>query len=91
MSRQVPLFQLRLRDGASIGPAELKRIWSAASECDEVGVAREVRSGSDQYSSPLYSLNAPRTLQDLAAVELRLRQMLQDALSADHVELRRLA
>ncbi|HEY0180606.1 MAG TPA: hypothetical protein VGC30_13390 [Dokdonella sp.] len=91
MSRQISIFQFRLRNGSSIGPDALKRIWAAASGSDDVTVARELRRlGAERPQHHLYSLGGPSNLPDLPAIESRLKTLLQAALAVEHVELTRL-
>jgi hypothetical protein len=70
-----PVFNLRLSQGQSIGPLELRRIWKEACGVCEVSVARTERSGSF-----LYSLSAPQRLLHTSFVEQRLRSLLAESL-----------
>jgi hypothetical protein len=90
MSTQIPLFQFRLRNGVSIGPSALRRIWSTASGSSEVTVSRELRRIGTERTDHVYSLSGPANLFDLPTVETRLRHLLQDALTQAYIELRRL-
>ena len=90
MSTQVPLFQFRLRNGASIGPTALRRIWTTASGSTEVTVARELRRIGTERTDHVYSLSGPANLYDLPTVETRLRDLLQDALVQTYIDLKRL-
>ena len=90
MSHQLPLFQFRLRNGMSIGPRALGRIWSSASGSPDVKVSRELRRMSNQQSEYVYALSGPANLYDLPTVEIKLRQLLQESLPTAHVELMRL-
>lgn len=87
---RVPLFQFRLRNGISIGPKALRRIWTTASGSSDVTVARELRRIGTERMDHVYSLSGPPNLLDLPTVETRLRQLLQDALTQPYIELRRL-
>lgn len=66
-------FQFRLAPGASIGPAQLKRIWWAAAKTPRIDVSRAARHNADGF---IYSLPAPVDLADVAGVEGRLRDLL---------------
>jgi hypothetical protein len=90
VSSQVPLFQFRLRNGVSIGPIVLRRIWTTASGSSEVTVARELRRVGTERTDHVYSLSGPANLFDLPTVETRLKLLLQDALALAYVELKRL-
>jgi len=90
MSDPVPLFQFRLRNGMSIGPVALRRIWSTASQNQHVTVSRELRRLGNLQSGHVYSLNGPPNLGDLPNVETRLRSLLNDVLPEVHVVLVRL-
>jgi len=88
--RRVPIFQFRLRNGRSIGPAELRNLWATASGSEDVAVSREVRHVDGQRPDAVYLLSASPDLFDLASVETRLRRLLQDTLFNAHVELKRM-
>jgi hypothetical protein len=90
VSSKVPLFQFRLRNGMSIGPVALRRIWSTASGSTEVTVARELRRIGTERTDHVYSLSGPANLVDLPTVESRLRHLLQDALTQSYIDLKRL-
>jgi hypothetical protein len=90
MSDPIPLFQFRLRNGMSIGPVALRRIWSTASQSQHVTVSRELRRLGNQQSGHVYSLNGPPNLCDLSTIEIRLRNLLNDVLPEVHVVLIRL-
>jgi len=84
MAHHVTLFRVMLRNGQSIGPIALRRLWSTACGSDDVTVSREAREvafGAAQSHS--YSLcGSPKTA-NLQHVEARLRRMLAEmALSA---------
>ena len=84
----VPIFRLRLHNGRSIGPALLKRLWALAAGAEEVGVARD---GHGPAGSSSYIVSATSVPPDVATVESRLRRLLQEKLSAAHIQLMRLA
>ena len=90
MSYQLPLFQFRLRNGMSIGPRALGRIWVSASGSSDAKVSRELRRMSNQQSEYVYALSGPANLFDLPTVEIKLRRLLQESLPTAHVELMRL-
>jgi hypothetical protein len=90
MSHQLPLFQFRLRNGMSIGPRALNRIWSSATGLHDGKVSRELRRMSNQQSEYVYALSGPANLHDLLNVEVKLRRLLQESLPTAHVELMRL-
>lgn len=84
---QVPHFRFRLRHDLSIGPAALKRLWSAACGDENVTVSREPTRTASGDSTYRYCLCGPPHLFDLAHVEARLRTSLQATFPADHVRL----
>lgn len=90
-STMLPIFRLRLRNGASIGPVLLKRLWSLAAASDQVSVSRDVGRPGHASVHQTYIVSAPGTPWDVATVETTLRRLLQEQLSAAHVELTRLA
>lgn len=66
-------FQFRLSPETSIGPALLRLLWSTAADSRRVKVGRQARRSSSGF---IYSLYAPMDLQNIAAVEIRLRALL---------------
>jgi hypothetical protein len=86
----VPIFRLRLRNGASIGPTLLKRLWSLAAGSDDVSVSRDAGRPGHASIHHTYVVSANSPPADLSSVELNLRRLLQERLSAAHVELTRL-
>jgi hypothetical protein len=86
----VPIFRLKLRNGASIGPSTLKRIWSLAAMSNEVVVSRDqVRDGpASRHNAYVVSCLVP--IGELTSIESTLRRLLQQHLSAAHIELTRL-
>jgi hypothetical protein len=86
----LPIFHLRLRNGASIGPALLRRLWSLAAESEDVSVARDPGRPAHASIRHTYVVSAPGVPWDVAGVETKLRSLLQERLSAAHVELTRL-
>lgn len=89
-STQRPVFQFRLRNGSTIGPIMLQRIWENASASGDVSVARALRRVGNQKLDHVYSLIGPATLFDLATIETKLRHLLQTAMPGVHIELTRL-
>jgi hypothetical protein len=89
-STMLPIFRLRLRNGASIGPALLKRLWSLAAESEEVSVSRDTGRPGHASVHHTYVVSAPGVPWDVATVETNLRRLLQERLSAAHVDLMRL-
>ena len=89
-STMLPIFRLRLRNGASIGPVLLKRLWSLATESEEVSVSRDAGRPGHASVHQTYFVSAAGTPWDVATVETNLRRLLQERLSAAHVELTRL-
>ncbi len=83
MSHHVPLFRFWLRNGQSIGPSALRRLWASACGTDDVTVTREAREAAFGPETHTYSLcGSPKTA-NLQNVEGRLRRLLADmALSA---------
>ena len=83
MPHHVPLFRFWLRNGQSIGPSALRRLWVSACGTDDVTVTREAREAAFGPETHTYSLcGSPKTA-NLPNIEGRLRRMLADmALSA---------
>jgi hypothetical protein len=80
---------LRLRNGGSIGPLTLKHIWATAAASSDVTVSRqESRPGAVQ-SPNVYVMSGSARTADLGAVEMRLRNLLQQSLPTSHIELTR--
>jgi len=86
----VPIFRLRLRNGASIGPTLLKRLWSLAAGCEDVSVARDAVRPGHASIHHTYVVSAHSAPADVATVESNLRRLLQDQLSSAHIEVTRL-
>ena len=84
----VPIFRLRLRNGGSIGPDLLKRLWSLAAGSEQVGVARMPLGPPGAES---YVVSAQSTPADVASVEAHLRRLLLEKFSTAHIQLTRLA
>ncbi len=86
----VPIFRVRLRNGASIGPVQLKHLWSLAARSEEVSVSRDAGRLAHASIHHTYIVSGPANLADLPTIETNLRRLLQERLSAAHVELTRL-
>ncbi|MFC4821357.1 hypothetical protein ACFO6Q_13565 [Dokdonella ginsengisoli] len=73
MKLSSPVFQFRLWDGHSIGPAALKRMWSAACDDEKVSVSRTwvgtSHSGVPKY---LYCLHPPSLVFNRTLAESRM-------------------
>lgn len=89
-STMLPIFRLRLRNGASVGPVLLKRLWSLAAESEEVSVSRDAGRPGHESANHMYIVSATGVPRDVATVETNLRRLLQERLSAAHVDLTRL-
>ena len=89
MSEQVPVFHLRLGADRSIGPVVLRRIWSTASELEDVSVARTLYPMGRERQEYLYALCGPARTGNLDVIESRLRQLLGDAIAGASVTLTR--
>ncbi|HTL13506.1 MAG TPA: hypothetical protein VL251_00205 [Thermomonas sp.] len=77
-THQIAMFTFTLGKDESIGPGPLRSLWARASGTSEVGVSR--RDGFDAHRDrPVYTLYAPQGLPDLAAVERRIRHLLEAA------------
>ena len=74
MAHHITLFQFRLSNGQSIGPAVLRRLWSQACSSDDVTVSRHSRPFDAQGHT--YSLCGPARTANLAGIEERLRRLL---------------
>jgi hypothetical protein len=78
MTHHIALFSFRLTGAQSIGPAALRELWSAACESDNVRVSRVSQGNGGRMHT--YSLCAPPKTANLAAIEMRLRRLLDGAL-----------
>lgn len=90
MAAHLPLFSLRLGVGRTIGHQTLHTIWLRASRSADVTVSRTLlsRQGADCY---LYTFSGTRQIQDLVAVEGRLRELIAHEVSAARITLTRLS
>ncbi len=78
MSKHIALFQFHLRNGQSVGPDKLRRLWASACESTDVSVSRQTRTIGGQ-STDLYSLCGSPAMANLPVIERRLRQLLDQA------------
>ena len=78
MDHHIALFSFRLTAAQSIGPNSLRRLWSSACESDNVKVSRV--SHGKGGSAHTYSLCASPRIANLAAIEMRLRRLLEETL-----------
>lgn len=76
MKAQIAMFKFTLGQGQSIGPAQLRALWSRACESGEVSVGRS--HGAGPAGKPTYSLYASQQLKGLPQVEMRLRKLLEE-------------
>lgn len=74
MKPQIAIFRFTLGPKQSIGPTQLQALWARACQTPHVSVGRSHADGR-----PLYSLYATQQLPNLALVEKRLRQLLDDS------------
>lgn len=75
MKTQIAMFTFTLGLDQSIGPAQLRALWTQACQSREVSVGRS--HGSGPNGKPTYSLYAPQHLVDLPQVERRLRTLFE--------------
>lgn len=66
---------LRLGNNQSIGPRQLKDLWSDASETNHSSVTRDTQGGR----AVAYALHAPVSLASPKRAEMRMRRLLEDA------------
>jgi len=78
MPHHIPLFRFWLRNGQSIGPVALRKLWASACGSDDVTVTREAREMSFGAQTHTYSLCGPPKTPNLPSIEARLRRMLAD-------------
>ncbi len=79
MNSQIELFKFTLGNDQSISPSALQALWARACQTSKVAVSRHVPGGLGAVDRPIYSLYGPQQIHDLPQVELRLRQLLEDA------------
>jgi hypothetical protein len=75
---QIALFIFTLGKAESIGPAALRALWARASGSAHVSVGRSTPMAGFR-DRPAYTLYASQGLDNLREVELRLRQLLEEA------------
>ena len=86
----LPIFRIRLRNGASIGPVLLRRLWSLALGSQDVSVARDQGRPGQIAAYQTYIVSAIGIPGDVTRVETALRQLLQERLAVAHIELTRM-
>lgn len=90
MIEHIPLFNLRLGDGRTIGPKALRRIWSEASGSQDVEVSRTTFHSVGRPDHRLYTLSGPRSMHGLDAIESRLRSLMRERTAGSMMTLTRL-
>ena len=83
----VPIFRIRLRNGGSIGPDPLRRLWSIALGSQEVSVSRDEGRPGQTAAHQTYTVSAIAVPRDIKTIEVTLRRLLQDRLAAAYIEL----
>jgi hypothetical protein len=83
----LPIFRIRFRNGGSIGPALLRRIWSLALGSEDVSVSRDEGRPRQTPAYHTYVVSAIAIPRDMKGVETTLRRLLQDRLAVAHIEL----
>lgn len=78
MEKHVPLFKLRLNAGQSIGPQNLRTLWSRACGSNNVSVSRQILRGGPA-DKPSYLLHGPANTADLPSIEQRLRTLIGES------------
>lgn len=73
--RHCTLFQFRLSDSQSIGPAALRGLWARACGSRDVSVQRELRDAGFDKRVPVYLLCGPSRLIQVHALDDRLREL----------------
>ena len=87
MAAMVVLFQFRLGLDRSVSRLRLKQLWSAASNSEKVAVSRMPRAVGTGHT---YSLIGPSDLPDIAAVEAKLRTLLDKHVEGAAITLMRM-
>jgi len=82
-----PIFRIRLRNGGSIGPAPLRRLWSLAVGSQDVSVGRDEGRRGHAVAYQTYIVSAIAVPHDIKRVETALRRLLEDSLAVAHIEL----
>ena len=85
MTHHIALFSFRLTGAQSIGPGSLRKMWSSACESDNVRVSRV--SYGRGGTAHTYSLCASPRIANLAAIEIRLRRLLEETLPSAAITL----
>jgi hypothetical protein len=83
----LPIFRIRLRNGGSIGPGPLRRVWSLALGSQNVSVSRNEGRLGRAPAYQTYIVSAIAVPSDMKSLETTLRRLLQDHLSVAHIEL----
>lgn len=78
MRRSIEFFRFTLGNGQSISPRTLRDLWADACQSTDVSVGRQIASFS-AGGKAVYSLYADPNLSNLALVEQRLRQRMEQA------------
>lgn len=89
-AEMIPIFRIRLCDGASIGPDTLKRLWLLASGFDRVRVSRNSSQAGLASVRHTYFVKAPLVPADAGVVELKFRRLLRERFPSADVQLTRL-
>ena len=87
MAGIVVLFQFRLANDRSVSPTRLKQIWSLASNSTRIAVSRAPRFVGSGFT---YSLSGPSDMPNIAAVEHRLRTLLDKHVEGAAITLARM-
>lgn len=73
---QIAIFRFTLSSQQSIGPTQLHSLWARACQTPHVSVGRTRGAPNGR---PTYSLYASQQLENLPAVERRLRVLLEES------------
>jgi hypothetical protein len=87
MTHHIALFRFRLSAAQSIGPAALRKLWSAACGSNDVNVCRVTSGLGYGDTGRSYSLWAPPNTANLWAIETRLRELLADTFPSAAINL----
>ncbi|MDC8011041.1 hypothetical protein [Tahibacter soli] len=87
MAGKIVLFQFRLASDRSVSPRQLREIWSLASNSAKVSVSRTPRLVGAGFT---YSLSGPSDMPNIAAVESRLRILLDKYVEGAAITLARM-
>lgn len=83
----LPIFRIRFRNGGSIGPALLRRLWSLALGSEDVSVSRDEGRPRQTPAYHTYVVSAIAIPRDMKGVETTLRRLLQERLAVAHIDL----